>query len=46
MGLTEADDLRISNLLTGGSIHLVGSRQHIRLDPDAPATIFTAEKLR
>jgi len=46
MGLSEADDLRISNLLTGGSMHLVGSRQHIRLGPDAPATIFTAEKLR
>ena len=46
IGLSEADDLRINNLLTGDNLHLVGARQHVRLDPDAPATIFTAEKLR
>jgi hypothetical protein len=44
--LSEADDLRINNLLTGDNLHLVGARQHVRLDPDAPATIFTVEKLR
>jgi starch synthase (maltosyl-transferring) len=46
LGLSEADDLRITNLLTGGSLHLVGARQHVRLDLDAPAMIFTVEKLR
>ena len=46
MGLSESDDLRITNLLTGGTLHLVGARQHIRLVPDAPAMIFTVEKLR
>jgi hypothetical protein len=30
----------------GGTLHLVGARQRIRLDPDAPAMIFTVEKLR
>jgi len=46
LGLSEADDLQVNNLLTGRSLHLVGARQYIRLDPDAPAMIFTVEKLR
>jgi len=46
MGISESDDLRINNLLMGGTLHLVGARQRIRLDPDAPAMIFTVEKLR
>jgi starch synthase (maltosyl-transferring) len=46
IGLSEADDLRINNLLTDGSLHWVGARQRVRLTPDAPALIFTVEKLR
>jgi starch synthase (maltosyl-transferring) len=46
MGLTESDDLHITNLLTGDSVHWVGMRQHIRLDPETPALIFTVEKRR
>jgi starch synthase (maltosyl-transferring) len=46
IGLSEADDLQVSNLLTGGSMHLVGMHQRIRLEPDAPAMIFTVEKRR
>jgi starch synthase (maltosyl-transferring) len=46
IGLTEADDLHIRDLLTGSSILWVGARQHIRLDPDTPALIFTVEKKR
>jgi starch synthase (maltosyl-transferring) len=46
IGLSESDDLHINNLLTGSSMHWVGVRQHIRLDPDTPALIFTVEKRR
>ncbi len=46
IGLSEADDLRIANLLTDGRLHWVGARQHIRLTPEAPALVFTVEKLR
>jgi starch synthase (maltosyl-transferring) len=46
IGLSEADDLRITNLLDGSSVHWVGARQHIRLEPDMPALIFTVEKRR
>jgi starch synthase (maltosyl-transferring) len=46
IGLSEADDFQINNLLTGGGMHLVGARQHIRLDPDVPAIVFTLEKRR
>jgi starch synthase (maltosyl-transferring) len=46
IGLSEADDLRVSDLLSGNRLHWVGSRQHVRLEPEAPAQIFTVEKLR
>jgi starch synthase (maltosyl-transferring) len=45
-GLTESDDLRIRNLLTDRAVHWVGARQRIRLEPQAPALIFTLERPR
>ncbi|HEX3971213.1 MAG TPA: alpha-1,4-glucan--maltose-1-phosphate maltosyltransferase [Stellaceae bacterium] len=46
LGMSESDDLQMTNLLTGGNGHWVGTRQRIRLEPDAPALIFTVEKRR
>jgi len=46
IGLSESDDLQVANLLTGGGAHWVGARQHIRLEPEAPALIFAVEKRR
>ncbi len=46
IALSESDDLHVRQLLTGGDAHWVGARQHIRLEPDSPAVIFTVEKWR
>lgn len=46
LGIAESDDLHISDLLAGGTAHWVGAQQRIRLDPDAPALVFTIGRTR
>ncbi|HEY3916601.1 MAG TPA: alpha-1,4-glucan--maltose-1-phosphate maltosyltransferase [Stellaceae bacterium] len=46
LGIAESDDLRVANLLTGGTVHWVGARQRVRLEPEAPALIFTLGRVR
>ena len=46
LGIAESDDLHVTNLLTGDSLHWVGARQRIRLDPATPALIFTLGRAR
>jgi starch synthase (maltosyl-transferring) len=46
LGITESDDLQVVDLLAGSTVHWVGARQQIRLDPDAPALIFTIGRAR
>jgi starch synthase (maltosyl-transferring) len=45
-GIAESDDLHVENLLTGSTVRWVGARQRIRLEPEAPALIFTLARLR
>lgn len=46
VGLTASDDLQVEDLLTGDTVHWVGTQQRVRLEPDAPAMIFTLRRLR
>jgi hypothetical protein len=46
MEISESADLLATNLLTGVTTHWVGRRQYIRLETEAPAMIFTLERLR
>ena len=46
LGIAEHEDIALDDLLSGQTIHRVGSRQPIRLTPDAPALIFKVRKLQ
>ncbi|MGH7033015.1 MAG: alpha-1,4-glucan--maltose-1-phosphate maltosyltransferase [Stellaceae bacterium] len=46
LSIAEHEDIALDNLLSGQTIHRVGSRQRIRLTPDAPALIFKVRTLR
>jgi starch synthase (maltosyl-transferring) len=46
LGIAESDDLHVTNLLTGSTVHWVGARQRVRLEPATPALIFTVARLR
>jgi starch synthase (maltosyl-transferring) len=45
-GIAEHEDLAAESLLTGATLHWVGARQRIRLEPDAPALIFRLRRAR
>jgi starch synthase (maltosyl-transferring) len=44
--IAEYEDLAAENLLTGATLHWVGMRQHLRLEPEAPASIFRLRRAR
>jgi len=46
LGIAEHEDIALDDLLSGQTIHRVGSRQRIRLTPDAPALIFKVRTLQ